>query len=150
MVIKFLCSNLKHLFHQFYILLNMTKTKSYTSRYFIKAEFWHFQRCVIRYLTILNSLVCEVSNLGTSCYGRYSNGSSTSRGEAFYKLISTTIMFILCELSRSISSVLHLTTFRAGRYERATPNQRVVPSSAGKVPYAFRAEKSYQDCSLSV
>ena len=32
----------------------------------------------------------------------------------------------------------------------ATPNQRVVLSAAGKVPYTFRAEKSYQGCGLSV
>ena len=39
---------------------------------------------------------------------------------------------------------------RWGRYERATPNQRVALSTAGKVPYTFRAEKSYQDSGLSV
>ena len=40
--------------------------------------------------------------------------------------------------------------FETGRYERATPNQRVALSTVGKMPHTFRAEKSYQDCGLSV
>ena len=37
-----------------------------------------------------------------------------------------------------------------GRYQRATPNKRVALSPAGKIPFTFRAAKSYQDCGLSV
>ena len=36
------------------------------------------------------------------------------------------------------------------RVQRATPNQRVALSPAGKVPFTFRADKSYQDCGVSV
>ena len=36
------------------------------------------------------------------------------------------------------------------RVQRATPNQRVALSPAGKVPFTFRADNSYQDCGVSV
>ena len=36
------------------------------------------------------------------------------------------------------------------RVHRATPNKRVALSPAAKVPITFRADKSYQDCGVSV
>ena len=39
---------------------------------------------------------------------------------------------------------------KKARVQRATPNQRVALSPAGKVPFTFRADKSYQDCGVSV
>ena len=36
------------------------------------------------------------------------------------------------------------------RVHRATPNQRVALSPAAKVLFTFRADKSYQDCGVSV
>ena len=37
-----------------------------------------------------------------------------------------------------------------GRDQRATPNQQVSLSPAGKVPFTFRADNFYQDCGVSV
>ena len=39
---------------------------------------------------------------------------------------------------------------RMARAHRATPNKRVALSPAAKVPITFRADKSYQDCGVSV
>ena len=54
-----------------------------------------------------------------------------------------------------VSTVIH-TSETSGRvgvgciHERATSNQQVALSTAGKVSYTFRAKKSYKDCGLSV
>ena len=37
-----------------------------------------------------------------------------------------------------------------GRVQRATPNQQVALIPAGKVPFTFLADMSYQDCGVSV